>query len=572
MTTHDPVTAIIPAYQEEARIGETVRAVGAMPGVTRILVVDDGSTDATAERAQAAGAEVVRLSTNGGKGAAICAGLACCPGEGQDILLLLDADLGASAGEAAKLLAPVIAGEADMTIARFPKATGKAGFGLVKGLARVGTWLFSHRWLAAPISGQRAGCRWALTAEPFADGYGLEVAMNIAAANAGARILEVPVAMTHAASERDLRGFLHRGRQFLHIFSALIAAAYGRTGQSLRMRLHPVRVLLWAAALLGAVAAFGIHGGKFTAGVHLDLLLPVLLGLLLAPLCSALLGVRRRNYRGLLIPALGGLCWCPAMLALWQFRRETFDHSLSWTPGMSSLPQTLPLFVLAWMGLGLVDDLWGNHAHKGFRGHLRALVRGQCTTGALKLLAGPLLALGMAWVTVAPSPLRPVALPVAALLIALSANALNLFDMRPGRAVKVFMLVSIPLVLAMNYLRLQEGAWQFPALALALVLLIAVLYAPFDFAALMMLGDTGANALGAFLGLYCTLLLPLPAQALAVFSLLALHFYAERFSLTELIARVRWLRRLDELGVSSKADTVLAQRHEDTKTQKEEMR
>ena len=161
----------------------------------------------------------------------------------------------------------------------------------------------------------------------------------------------------------------------------------------------------------------------------------------------------------------------------------------------------------------------------------------------------------MAWLTVAPRHASSSPSPVAALLIALSANALNLFDLRPGRALKVWFLAGIPLLFAAAPPSVSacagmgtDAAWQYPALALALMLLIAVLYAPLDFAGMMMLGDTGANPLGAVLGLYLTLLLPLPAQVIAVLLLLALHVYAERASLTRLIERVRWLRWLDELG------------------------
>lgn len=146
-------------------------------------------------------------------------------------------------------------------------------------------------------------------------------------------------------------------------------------------------------------------------------------------------------------------------------------------------------------------------------------------------------------------------MPIAALLIALSANALNLFDLRPGRALKVWMLGCLPLLWLMArqvpagvQCQAADGTWPYPLAALALLLFIAVLYAPLDFAGMMMLGDTGANPLGAVLGLCLALLLPLPAQLIAVVLLLGLHGYTEHASLTRLIGRVRWLRWLDELG------------------------
>lgn len=549
-----PVTAIIPAYQEGARVADTVRAVRALPEISRVLVVDDGSTDQTAEEAQRAGAEVLRLPTNTGKGAALRAGLAACPGDAQDVLLLLDADLGSSAGEAALLLAPVLAGDADLTIARFPHAAGKAGFGLVKGVARLGTWLLTRQWLSAPLSGQRAARRWVVQAAPLADGYGLEVAMNVAAGDAGARILEVPVAMTHHATGRTLRGFLHRGRQLMHILPALLAATFGRTGQRLFVGASLGSWLLWGVAVLLALGAV-----YWSSGPTLYYLWPLcaLGGLLWAPLCACLLGARRANYRGQRIPALGGLCWMPLMVALLVLLFDVRAAAPSESRG--SVPLYFPLCFLAWMALGLLDDLWGTQERKGFRGHLQALRHGQFTTGGVKLLAGGALACVMAWAAVAHSPSFLFAFPVAALLIALSANALNLFDLRPGRAIKVWLLGGIlvwllggmPFLLAATQHRLpvetvisQGIVWSM----LPLLLLVAVCYIPFDFAGMMMLGDTGANPLGAVLGLYLALLLPLPAQVFAVLLLLALHAYAERASLTTLIARVRWLRWLDELG------------------------
>jgi hypothetical protein len=88
-----------------------------------------------------------------------------------------------------------------------------------------------------------------LEAAPIADGYGVEVAMNVAAGDAGARIVEVPVVMTHAASGRNWAGVKHRSRQFVHVFSALTAAAFGRTGEPLLSIPRWWRFLLWGILL-----------------------------------------------------------------------------------------------------------------------------------------------------------------------------------------------------------------------------------------------------------------------------------------------------------------------------------
>lgn len=219
------VIALIPAHDEAERIEDTVAGVLSVSGIDRVLVIDDASTDGTASRAQSAGAEVLALGENRGKGGALQAGLDAVAAE-ADVILLLDGDLGATAAEAALLMAPVLAGEAEMTIATLPKPKGSGGIGLVKGLARTGIRLLSGYEATAPLSGQRALSRSAWeAATPFATGYGVEVALTVRAARAGMRLLEVPTSMGHAATGKDLAGFRHRGRQFLHVAAALLRLA-----------------------------------------------------------------------------------------------------------------------------------------------------------------------------------------------------------------------------------------------------------------------------------------------------------------------------------------------------------
>jgi glycosyltransferase involved in cell wall biosynthesis len=224
------VVALIPAHDEAERVAATVKAVAGIRGVDSVLVVDDGSTDDTASIADAAGARVLRLPTNAGKGAALDAGYALVR-DHADILLLLDGDLGATAAQAASLLDAIVAGNADMVIATFPRPTGKAGFGIVKALARLGIRALGSPAFSAtaPLSGQRALNRAALAVTtPFAFGYGVEVALTVRALRAGLRVLEVPTTMAHAATGRDAAGFAHRGRQFAHVLRALARLAFER--------------------------------------------------------------------------------------------------------------------------------------------------------------------------------------------------------------------------------------------------------------------------------------------------------------------------------------------------------
>ncbi len=223
------VVALIPAHNESERIATTIAAVRRVPSIDRIVVIDDASTDGTADLAREAGAEVLALAANIGKGGALQAGLELVRAE-ADVLVLLDGDLGSSAEEAGALIAPVLENRADMTIATLPKPPGSGGFGLVKGLARWGIGALSGFAATAPLSGQRALSRAAWTAAtPFARGYGVEVGLTVRAASAGLRLLEVPTTMGHAATGKDLAGFLHRGRQFVQVGMALLRLALRRS-------------------------------------------------------------------------------------------------------------------------------------------------------------------------------------------------------------------------------------------------------------------------------------------------------------------------------------------------------
>lgn len=223
------VIALIPAHNEGARIAATVRAACGVKQIDRLIVIDDGSSDGTADIARDAGAEVLVIERNVGKGAALDVGLAAIRAE-AGIVVLLDGDLGTSAEQAELLIEPVLSGSADMSVARFPRPPGKAGFGLVMTLARWGIRRLGGPFDAqAPLSGQRALTQGALDAcTPFAFGYGVEVALTIRALRAGLRVVEVPTTMQHAATGRDLAGFRHRGRQFTHVLNALVRLSFER--------------------------------------------------------------------------------------------------------------------------------------------------------------------------------------------------------------------------------------------------------------------------------------------------------------------------------------------------------
>jgi hypothetical protein len=221
VSPRETVLALVAAKDEADRVGATVRALRDLPGMAEVLVVSDGSTDATAARALGAGAHCLDLPRNIGKGGALNAGLAALMGRVAErlspepaVLLLADADLAETAGRLGRLLDPVLAGDADLAIADLPAQHGAGGFGVAMGLARRGIANATGRRMAEPLSGQRA-VRWeALPALlPFAPGFGIEVAMTIDALRAGLRVVEVEVDLHHNPTGKDLSGLLHRARQ-----------------------------------------------------------------------------------------------------------------------------------------------------------------------------------------------------------------------------------------------------------------------------------------------------------------------------------------------------------------------
>ena len=211
-------TALVPARNEEPRIGATVRALLAVSDIVDVVVVDDASEDDTKGVAAAAGADVLHLATRRGKGGALRAGLERV---GTERVVFIDGDLGDSASLADALLAPIRTDDADLTIATPPPA-GPSGFGLVERFARWGIQRACGLRVARPLSGQRAMHTELARSFPPADRFGVEAAMTIDIARAGYRILEVEAPLTHRATGRDWGGFAHRARQGVDVARVII--------------------------------------------------------------------------------------------------------------------------------------------------------------------------------------------------------------------------------------------------------------------------------------------------------------------------------------------------------------
>ena len=248
----EPLTILIAARDEEARIGKTVDTLRLAFPEAEVIVADDGSRDATVEAAERAGARVVRLPRLGKGQALTLAEREAPPGA----LLLCDADL---AGD----LAPLLEDGADLAIAAFAQRQG-GGFGVAKRTARALVRALSGFDAREPLSGQRALSPAARkVCFPLAPGFGCEVRMTIDAARAGLRVEERELPLRHRATGRDPHGFLHRGRQLV---DAVLAC--GPTATNYRGLRLP---------LVGALVALG--GGRAPRRLRLGVAAAVALGL-----------------------------------------------------------------------------------------------------------------------------------------------------------------------------------------------------------------------------------------------------------------------------------------------------
>lgn len=255
------VAVVIPAKNEAERIEATIDAARTLTGVDLVVVVDDGSTDATAAIAMGADALVVRHRTNRGKAAAMATGAQMVAlreqaeradgGEDFDeqvhaeprehghtgplpviadedaeetprALLFLDADMAASASAAQPLVDAVLGEGVDMAIALLPPQDGAGGMGLVVRTSRRGIQRATGWEATQPLSGTRCITQETWDAcQPLAGGWGVETGLSIDALVAGFWVKEIPCELHHRATGSDLRGQLHRAAQLRDVVRAL---------------------------------------------------------------------------------------------------------------------------------------------------------------------------------------------------------------------------------------------------------------------------------------------------------------------------------------------------------------
>jgi len=229
------------------------------------------------------------------------------------------------------------------------------------------------------------------------------------------------------------------------------------------------------------------------------------------------------------------------------------------SPGLAS--RTRAALVAAAIGAGAFggyDDLAGSGDRRGFRGHLGALARGDVTTGAVKL--GGIGATGLAAGALLGG--SPVDVALNAGLTAGAANLLNLFDLRPGRAIKVALAAGALLAVAAPggaqgraaaggdavAAGTPGGGRPAAAQAVAAPVGAALALLPEDLGERAMLGDAGANALGAMLGAAAAASLRRPARIALLAVVTGLTAASEMVSFTKVIERIPPLHWLDMLG------------------------
>ena len=253
--------------------------------------------------------------------------------------------------------------------------------------------------------------------------------------------------------------------------------------------------------------------------------------------------VIRPNYKNEMIPVGMGIVFLPMIIInsiilgfvtlnnIWFVSSSNYNLNIVWL-------LCLALYIFSMMAMffaGALDDLIGNRNVSGLKGHFKSLFKGELTTGGFKALFGGFVGLVVS-VCISSS---IVDIIVNTLIIALSTNLMNLFDLRPGRAIKAYLVIMIPI-----YITLTGYTKVFPLLILPNVLA----YFNTDLKARGMMGDTGSNVLGISIGVLIAFGYGIKVRVAWLVFLVLMHLITEKFSLTKIIEKNKVLKFIDDLG------------------------
>ncbi len=254
--------------------------------------------------------------------------------------------------------------------------------------------------------------------------------------------------------------------------------------------------------------------------------------------------LQRQNFRGVTLASSAGLVIVLAVIVVETTRSVLGVFNVGRDSSSNDYRSPVVFACLAFGFLGLIDDLLATGEDRGFRGHLKALRRGRLTTGAVKLFGGAAIALFLA----APgNPVSGVRLVADAVLIALAANLANLFDRAPGRLLKVSFLAWLPLVIT-AVLASAGSDQRLAGVPVAIVMGASLALFREDIRERLMLGDAGANVIGAVLGLNVVFAAGRGTRNGVLVALVALNLISEFVSFSDVIDRVPSLRSLDRFG------------------------
>jgi UDP-N-acetylmuramyl pentapeptide phosphotransferase/UDP-N-acetylglucosamine-1-phosphate transferase len=247
--------------------------------------------------------------------------------------------------------------------------------------------------------------------------------------------------------------------------------------------------------------------------------------------------LERANHRGRMVPTAAGVLAILAVVLV-EGGRALFG---AFGVGHDTISTARVVILLAVVGFGLlgfVDDVAGDGEASGFRGHLGVLARGKLTTGVVKIAGGALLAVLL--VTIERGSTSGFRVVGDAAIVALAANLVNLLDRVPGRALKVALVAWLPIALTARA----------DAIGVALAPVVGAFAGLIgdDLGEHLMIGDTGAYAFGAALGLGVVLEYGTVTRTVVLVVLAAVTLASEWVSFGRVIDRVGVLRRFDRLG------------------------